>query len=163
MGLRGSPADLREFERRLKLMPQYRTANKIAKTAAVVLTELAGRSYDSRETVFGDARQHSKKEKGRKAKKKRKYLGRKPGGKRKGPTSLTLLKSGTVRGTIKFVVKGGEGTTIRAHLGTPYAKYLIGKYKIMPCGNSAMPFQWREALDEISKRVFSGVFDGSVS
>ena len=56
---------------------------------------------------------------------------------------LTLVKTGRTRDALSFVV---IGTILRAQLGAKYARYLIGKYKILPM---SLPAAWRGKLERI--------------
>lgn len=57
---------------------------------------------------------------------------------------LTLVgKTGRTRDALGFVALG---TIVRAQLNTPYARYLIGKYGILP---QSLPAAWREKLERI--------------
>jgi hypothetical protein len=105
-------------------------AHEVAKRAAPVVTAAAGTSYDSGRNVYGDARKESVE-----------------------GAPLSLLRTGTTRRTVRFV---NNGRIVRCALGTPYAKYLIGKYGILPCGNAAMPSEWRASLDRIVANVQAG-------
>lgn len=133
MAFRGNPRNVREFEQRLRRIPSIANAERIAKIAAGVITETARASFDAGETAYGDGR---------------------PSGKH-GP--LTLVKTGTTRTHLTFAA---TGTRIRAVLSTKYAKYLIGKYGVLPSGNAPVPYKWQEALSEITKRVFDDTLGG---
>lgn len=61
-----------------------------------------------------------------------------------GGQQLTLRKEGAVEGSLHFEV---VGTVVRCKLGEKYAKYLIGKYGILP--NGALPVGWKRQLDEL--------------
>lgn len=58
---------------------------------------------------------------------------------------LTLKDTGTVEERLMFK---SDGRTVRASLGTTYAKYLIGKYKILPFPGD-IPFAWRDKIEQI--------------
>lgn len=105
-------------------------AHEVAFRAAPVLTTAAAASFDAGRTVYGDARNQGVK-----------------GG------ALTLVRSGDTRRTVKFV---SNGRIVRCVLGTPYAKYLIGRYGILPNGNAAMPHAWRTSLDGIVAGIQGG-------
>lgn len=110
-------------------------AQRVAARAAGAITSLAQASFASGETVYGDAR---------------------PEGKR---GALTLVRSGFTRDSLRFASDGG--TKIRAVLGQPYVKYLIGKYVILPIGNAALPFAWSSRLrvlvrEEAEKQLSQG-------
>ena len=68
---------------------------------------------------------------------------------------LALVKSGTVRGKLGF--KADE-TVIRANLGTPYAKYLIGKYQILP---QKLPAAWAEYLTKLVQEYRDSEMEGA--
>lgn len=128
MTFRGQPRNVREFSSRLRKIPSVANAERIAKIAAGVLTEKVQASFAAGETAYGDGR---------------------PSGK-SGP--LSLVKTGTTRDHLVFSATGRQ---VRAVLSTKYARYLVGKYSVLPNGGAAIPFQWQDALDEISKRVFA--------
>jgi hypothetical protein len=98
-------------------------AQKAAAEIADEITRQARASFDGGQTVYGDAR---------------------PTGVH-GP--LSLVKTGTTRDSLRFSSDGG--TKVRAVLGNPYMKYLIGKYVILPIGNAALPFSWLTAIRSI--------------
>jgi hypothetical protein len=54
---------------------------------------------------------------------------------------LDLEVSGATARDLRFVA---NGTIVRAVLGTPYARFLIGKYSILP--NGAIPAEWSARL-----------------
>lgn len=126
-------------------------AAKLADEVAGVLTEMSRRSYVSGESVYGDPRTHHG---GGRKFKKRTFKGRNPNGKRKGPTALTLVKSGTVLGHMRFTSDGG--TRVRAELSTKYSRYLIGKYGVLPNGSAAMPVSWQQAVRGTWLRISQG-------
>ena len=102
-----------------------RVGCRAAKRGAPVVTELATGAFDAGQTVYGDAR---------------------PAG--VDGNDLSLVKSGSVRGSLRFVA---NGTQIRCTLGPKHMRYLVGKYKILP--NNALPFRWRAKLAEIVRQV----------
>ena len=56
---------------------------------------------------------------------------------------LSLVKTGATRSALEFVV---VGTILRARLGAKYARYLVGKYQILP---QSLPAAWRGKLEQI--------------
>lgn len=56
---------------------------------------------------------------------------------------LTLVKSKKTRDNLGVTQ---VGTIVRAALGTPYAKYLVGKYQILP---QTLPASWQEYLNKL--------------
>ena len=73
---------------------------------------------------------------------------------------LTLVKTDRVRSALNFVV---IGTILRAQLGTKYARYLIGKYKILPM---SLPASWRTKLEQLVRdyrEIFEREFAGASS
>jgi len=94
---------------------------KIAKRIAAELTAKAGSDYDAGLTAYGDPRPlgvHG--------------------------NALSLWATGDTRRDLAF--KSDGGTKVRAVLGTPYAKYLIGKYQILP--NRTLPVNWQKLLEQ---------------
>jgi hypothetical protein len=127
-GLIGNPATLRELAKSLKRLPVV-VAQDVAAKVAPVITGLAQASYSGGQTVYGDAR---------------------PEGKH-GP--LDLVVSGDTQGAVRFVA---IGTVVRAVLPTPYAKFLVGKYRILPMGE--MPVAWSTAIGAAANDVISRAF-----
>ncbi len=105
---------------RLKSLP-ISVAHEIASSSAPGLTTRTRDAYDSFRTVYGEAR---------------------PAG--VGGYTLDLTRSGDTRASMQFVA---NGRIVRCVLGTPYAKYLIGRYKILP--NGAMPVEWSRFLADL--------------
>ncbi len=115
--LRGDLSKISDLKRNLRELPRTVAAD-VASRASPALTDLTREAYSSGRTVYGDAR---------------------PMGVNGNP--LTLRKTGAVEGQTRFVA---IGTIVRCALGPRYARYLIGRYRILP--NGAMPAAWRERL-----------------
>ena len=60
--------------------------------------------------------------------------------------------SGHVRDALGFVA---NGRIVRAKLGQPYAKYLVGKYKILPNQYAQVPANWTLGLKAIFAKHFA--------
>ncbi len=158
MSVKGNIGTLRELNKRLRVMPTV-VAQRVAKRSAGALTYLAGVAYDSGVNVYGDARPASsakpayhygkaQRAKWKKNAEKRKAAGvvrlpRVGGAKRRGGGALSLVQTGATRARVVFVA---NGTIVRCVLGTKYARYLIGKYGILPNGNAAIPVEWQDTL-----------------
>jgi hypothetical protein len=121
-GVRGI-ASVKALKASLRALPTS-VAHGIAKQAAPEMTGLTTKAFFGKRNVYGDAR---------------------PAGVDGHP--LTLIKSGRTLRTLEFTA---NGTTVRAVLGTPWAKYLIGKYGILP--NGALPVAWSQALRDLAAR-----------
>ncbi len=131
-GVRGSTSTLRKLSKTLRSISAV-AAVKIAKKAAPPLTgEFAG-DFDAGLTAHGDPRP----------------LGVEG-------NALSLVQSGDTRRDIKFTSDGG--TKIRAVLGTKYAKYLIGKYGILPSGT--LPTEWQKLLAKVSEAELDRLMGG---
>ena len=120
--------NLRGLNRRLLDIDQdkgRRVAIRVAMRAATEITRLAGAAFDAGLNVYLDRRR----------------LGV------QGNTLSLVKRDGAARASLVFTNDGG--TRIRAALAARYVKYLIGKYKILPIGNAAMPDHWLAALAEI--------------
>lgn len=120
-GLRGNPKRLNQIAANMRSLGT-RLAQDVAAKAAPAITGMAGSSYDSGQTVFGDPR---------------------PRGVH--GNELSLVESGRTRGYLRFVA---IGTIVRVALGTRWAKFLVGKYRILP--TAAAPFAWRKRIEEIA-------------
>jgi hypothetical protein len=114
-------ATFNRLRRRLNELPRT-VAASVAARAAPALTVLTRQAYDGGRDVYGQSR---------------------PKSTTTGEV-LTLNRTGATERTLKFV---SVGTLVRCVLGTRYAKYLIGKYRILP--NGPIPVAWRAKLDTI--------------
>jgi hypothetical protein len=63
---------------------------------------------------------------------------------------LDLVRTGATRSALEFIATGRD---IRTTTLPRYAKYLIGKYDLLP--NGPLPVLWRERLREIAAKVLS--------
>lgn len=122
MGLRGDLSQMRGLKQRLRAMP-ISVAHDVAQRAAPAMTGLAREAFDAGRSVYGDTRPQSKVD------------GR----------ALTLNRTGATKGTLRFTA---AGTIVRCVLGTRWAKYLIGKYGILP--NGTLPAQWTKTLQDLT-------------
>lgn len=120
MGLKGDVGKIKSFKAQLRALP-ITLAASVAEKAAPAMTELAAGAYDGGRTVYGDSR---------------------PKGEDGG--TLDLVESGATRAQMRFV---RVGTIVRCVLGPKYARFLIGKYRVLP--NGALPAAWRQRLDTI--------------
>jgi hypothetical protein len=67
--------------------------------------------------------------------------------------ALALHRTGDTREAVRFVA---NGTILRCVLGTPYARYLIGKYAILPASKAAIPAGWRALIAAVTDREVQG-------
>ncbi len=118
----GNISKLSQLAASLRQLPRVLAIDVAAKVAPSI-TALARASFDGGRTAYGDAR---------------------PAGVH--GNALTLVKSGDTAATLNFVA---IGTKVRAVLGTRYAKFLIGKYGILPSG--ALPFAWADDIDATAR------------
>jgi hypothetical protein len=119
--LRGDIRKLSDLKRIIQKAP-ITVAQDVAKRAAPALTALTVQAFNSGANVYGDPRPLG-------------VDGR----------QLTLRKSGATARTMKFTSDGG--TIVRCVLGPEYAKYLIGRYGVLP--NGALPARWSARLGEL--------------
>lgn len=130
MGLRGNIGTLRQLRNGLEALPAQ-LAVAVAADVAPALTRAARASYDAGEDVYGNPRPTSV-------------------AKGKEGNLLTLVESGATRDGLRFVA---DGTRVRVPLPTRWAKYLIGKFRILPIGDrSEIPFRWRVLIRESAAR-----------
>lgn len=130
-GLVGNPKTLRELNKKLQKLPK-RLAQDVAARVAPVITGKAQSAYASGKSVYDEPR---------------------PAG--VNGNALDLVITGDAQEGVKF---NAVGTIVRAVLPVPYAKFLVGKYKILPVGG--LPFAWSKAIAdeanaEISKQIGS--------
>lgn len=126
MALRGNPARLKDFSRSLSQLSTT-LAQNVARDAGPVLTQLAGQAYDQGRTVYGESRP----------------LG-------VNGNALTLERTGATRRDTRFT---SVGTVVRCTLSTKWAKYLIGKYSILP--NGSLPRDWSRKLTDVAREHFN--------
>jgi hypothetical protein len=120
MGLTGNLDTLRQLKRRLVDLPRS-VAHDVSQRAAPALTELTRDAFDAGRSVYGGSR---------------------PAG--VDGQALSLRKTGDTARLLRF---SANGTVVRCVLGPKYAKYLIGKYDILP--NGALPAAWSAALRDL--------------
>jgi hypothetical protein len=120
MGLRGDLGSIRALKKRLSELP-LSFAHNVSQAAAPAMTDLTEQAFDSGQTVYDEPR---------------------PQGVDGG--LLTLRATGATKRELRFTA---QGTVIRAVLGTRYARYLIGKYGILP--NGPIPARWSRKLREL--------------
>ena len=120
MGLRGNLSQMRDLKRRIAALPTT-VAHDVASRAAPAMTGLTRDAFAAGESVYGDARPPAV-----------------------GGGALTLRKTGATERELRFV---SVGTIVRCVLGPKYARYLIGKYAILPMG--ALPSKWSARLRKI--------------
>lgn len=124
MGVRGDLSSIQKLKSRLRDLPRT-IAHDVAQKAAPEMTDLTKAAFTSGRSVYGESR---------------------PAG--ADGQQLTLEKSGAVRAQLGFKA---TGTVVRCVLGPKYAKYLIGKYGILP--NGALPAEWSQKLTELVRSV----------
>lgn len=120
MALRGNISSIGALKARIRKMPVL-VAETVAKKAAPSMTALTNQAFDAKRSVYGEPR---------------------PVGVSGRP--LTLEASGETRRRLFFA---SNGTIVRASLGTRWARFLIGKYGILP--NGALPADWSRKLTEL--------------
>lgn len=125
MSLIGNPNTLRDLRRKLEALPK-RLAQDVAARVAPVITGMAQSAYASGKTVYDEGRP----------------LG-------VNGNALDLVITGDAQEGVKF---NAVGTIVRAVMPVPYAKFLVGKYKVLPMG--ALPEKWSRAIgDEVRAEV----------
>lgn len=128
--IRGAkPASLRRLVSDIQRQSGVVVAQEVAARAAPEVTALALAEFDAGRTAYGDPRPEG-------------VDGR----------ELRLVRTGATRAALRFVA---VGTVIRCVLGPRYARYLVGKYRILPSGQQAVPFRWRRAISDVARDVVS--------
>lgn len=122
MGLVGNVGKLRDLRRRLTELPKVVAVN-VAKAVAPKLTGTALADFAAGRTAYGEARPLGKK-----------------------GNALTLVQSGATQALMRFV---SVGTLVRVALATRYAKYLVGKYKILP--GAKLPAAWSRDIGDTAR------------
>lgn len=124
MALKGNLNSVKAFKSTLRALPKTIVAD-VARRAAPAMTTLTTSAFNANRTVYNDPRP--------------------PG---VAGQALTLVKSGRTRDALRFV---SVGTIVRCVLPTKWARYLIGKYGVLP--NGALPAQWSRRLAEVVKET----------
>lgn len=114
------------LKRALKSLPVTSVA-RIAARAAPAMSELAQGAHATGKTVYDRPR---------------------PRGVDGDP--LSLERTGATKSALQFVATGRDIRTVKL---PRYAKYLIGKYGLLPGGKGALPPAWRDRLREIAAHV----------
>jgi len=108
---------------------------RVARTAAPKLSAAALSDFSGGRTAYGDAR---------------------PTGVN-GP--LSLVRTGATRATLGF---SAQGTVMRAVLSTRWARYLVGRYRILPVGDrTAMPSKWSALIGGVVKAALDAEWGGA--
>lgn len=115
---------LRSLKKALQRLPITATA-RIAAGAAPAMSTLAQGAHASGKTVYGRPRPRGV-----------------------DGDSLSLERTGATKRALSFIATGRD---IRTTLLPRYAKYLIGKYDLLP--NGPLPQAWRDQLRAIATRV----------
>ena len=115
---------LSTLKAKLRALP-VSLAHKAAQRVGPALRAFTAESFDAGRTVYGEDR---------------------PKG--KDGQKLDLEESGATKRTLSY---GTQGRVVRVALGTPHAKFLIGKYRILP--NGAMPVDWHDEITSIVHTV----------
>lgn len=131
--LRGNPQSLRDYAKRMQRVASPSTVERIVREGSSVLTAQLQSDFDSGNTAYGDAR---------------------PSG-RHGP--VTLRKTGRLASFLRFAA---VGRLMRAVLAVPYARFMIGRFQILPRGGGKLPYKWSEQLGGIARRVMSDTMRG---
>lgn len=120
MAVRGDLSSINGLKARIRALP-LSVAHDVAQRAAPAMTGLTQEAFHGGANVYGDPRP-------------------------KGTAGqvLTLERTGTTGRTLRFTA---VGTIVRCVLGTKYARFLIGKYGVLP--NGALPARWSQRLQEI--------------
>lgn len=117
MTLKGKVSDLRKLRERIQDAPRF-VAHEVAKRSAPDMTRQTRSAFASGKTVYGAPR---------------------PAG--VDGRALTLKDTGDALASLKF---SANGTIIRSVVAVKYAKFLIGKYKVLPMGK--LPVAWQAEL-----------------
>lgn len=118
-GYKGNQA-LVPLKKALAALPRT-VAYDVAHDAATLLTRLSRAAHSTKRNVYGDA-----------------YPVGVDG------DQLTIRRTGKALDGMRFEA---IGTIVRCVLTQPYAKYLIGKYRVLP--NGVLPAYWARALNEL--------------
>ena len=122
-GLVGNPRTIAKFAKGLQGL-SVRAAMRIAAKAAPVITDAAQASFAARTDPYGQPW--------------REGVDGKP---------VDLQETGKLRAGLAFYAVGRR---IVAKLGTKYAKYQVGKRRVLPPGGRPLPLAWSQSLADIA-------------
>ncbi len=125
-GLKGNVASLQNFSKKIGELSKV-VAIKIAAASADALTEVARASFDAGQDPYGNAWE--------------------PGDKGE---RVTLKKSG---GTERGLYYVAIGTKLRARFAVAYAKYQVGRRRVLPTQGDVLPQPYIDALSKAAARV----------
>lgn len=120
-GLRG---DVRKLSQLARSLPSTAVSQRVAARAAPALSELALAAFDAGESPYGD-----------------KWPPGRDG------RSVDLRESDALRGSLRAVA---TGTKLRFAMSVRYAKYQIGKRRILPAGGQGIPYSWNLRIRQIA-------------
>lgn len=132
MALQGNVRSLQALKKAIRKLP-ITAAAAIAARSAPEMSALAESAFDGGRSVYGPARPRG--EDGQ---------------------HLTLERTGDTRAALRFVATGRD---IRLTRLPTYARYLIGKYDILP--NGPLPQAWRERMQDIAAQVLHDAIFGA--
>lgn len=118
---------LRKFSDDLRRLGSQETANKVAATAAPVLTGLVQETFNAGENAYGTTWA--------------------PGA---DGQHITLRQSGALARGLQYVATGAK---LRMKLAVRYAKYQVGKRPVAPSQGGLLPVAYSEALARTSVKV----------
>ena len=127
--------NLPRFREALSKIPAT-IATRAAKHGAIAITALARDAFDAGVTPYGKQRPEG-------------------GGKYVPAHFASVYRTGSLRAAMGFT-SGHKGKLlfIRATLGVPYAKYMIGRFWLLPFGNMRIPRSWIDALNNATRQAF---------
>lgn len=131
-GLKGDISKIRSLERSIRELPRVVGA-KVATAAADKITAMNRATFAAGQNAYGDP-----------------WL---PGIDGK---SVDLKETGALAASIAY---RATGTRLRAHLGPPYAKYVVGKRPVLPTGR--LPIKMAAALHTTTSAVIRAELKGA--
>lgn len=125
---------IRALQNSLRRMP-ITAAARIAQRYAPEASRLARGAHDGGRTAYGSARPRAV-----------------------SGAALTLNRTGATRAALSFIATGRQ---VRLTRLPRYAKYLIGKYDLLP--NGPLPQAWRERITRIAAEALHAQIHGGAS
>lgn len=133
-GLVGNPRTLKRFAQSLQQLPT-RITSKIAERSAPAITTALQTTFAAGTDPYGQPWA--------------------PGADGK---PVDLVESGKLRGTLSFYPIGRR---IVAKLGVKYAKFQVGRRRVLPPGGRPLPVAWSEQLAEIANAQIRAFIEGA--
>jgi hypothetical protein len=133
-GLKGKISSLTNFSKRLREIPRV-LAPRVSEAVAPRLTEQGRETFNAGQDPWGTPWEPSV-----------------------DGQAVTLRKSGALLDSLRYIA---IGTLLRVSGLTAYAKYQIGRRRVLPAQGAPLPPDYAKALNETASEKFRELMEGS--